>query len=92
MGQDATMSCHLCVFFSFSPSFIGRNSWRQQPGTFLIMMPLLSPLFWGEGSVLHGKKLPDNHVGPKIVFGAHSVAKYGFLSHFHVSLAKDDLL
>lgn len=29
-----------------------------------------------EGSVLHGGKLLDSHVGYKLVFGAHSVAEH----------------
>lgn len=51
------------IFFSFSPPSIGKNSWKQQPGTFLIMKPFLSPLSGGKGSLLLGGKLLDNHVG-----------------------------
>lgn len=53
----------LFIYFSFSPPSIGKNSWKQQPGTFLIMKPFFFPLFGGEGSLLHGGKLLDNHVG-----------------------------
>lgn len=41
-GKGKAIACNLYFVYFFLPHLlIGKNSWRRQPGTFLIMNPLL---------------------------------------------------